>query len=95
MKSEILRYGFRHLMENGCIPEENEDEVDTSMEFLTDNAKEDKVKELVYESKLGSYITKKIYMDDLEDLMKDEEVIKEALDKLKGPTGNRKGTPLD
>ncbi|GJZ90668.1 zinc finger BED domain-containing protein RICESLEEPER 2 [Tanacetum coccineum] len=49
MKSEILTYGFRHLMENGCIPEENEDEVDTSIEFLTDNAKEDKVKELVYE----------------------------------------------
>ncbi|GJX24195.1 hypothetical protein Tco_0228640, partial [Tanacetum coccineum] len=49
MKSEVLGYGFRHLMENGCIPEENEDEVDTPMEFLTDNEKEDKVKELVYE----------------------------------------------
>ncbi|GJX37098.1 zinc finger BED domain-containing protein RICESLEEPER 2 [Tanacetum coccineum] len=34
---------------------------------------------------------KNIYMDDLEDLMKDEEVVKEmkeALDKLKGATGN-------
>ncbi|GJW44493.1 zinc finger BED domain-containing protein RICESLEEPER 2 [Tanacetum coccineum] len=55
MKSEVLGYGFRHLMENGCIPEENEDEVDTPMEFLTDNEKEEKVKELVYEveTKMG------------------------------------------
>ncbi|GJR20221.1 zinc finger BED domain-containing protein RICESLEEPER 2 [Tanacetum coccineum] len=43
-----LKYD-KHLMENGCIPEENEDEVDTPMEFLTDIEKEDKVKELVYE----------------------------------------------
>ncbi|GJY66250.1 zinc finger BED domain-containing protein RICESLEEPER 2 [Tanacetum coccineum] len=169
----------KHLMENGCIPEENEDEVDTPMEFLTDNEKEEKVKELVYEvetnmgvlfalynEKYGTKLTnnssdvqkssstqssnttrrrepilelddeedfdilswwklnsprfpivskmakilvnlhyhqallctqswvrtsqKNIYMDDLEDLMKDEEVIKEmkeALDKLKGANG--------
>ncbi|GJR63610.1 zinc finger BED domain-containing protein RICESLEEPER 2 [Tanacetum coccineum] len=49
MKSEVLGYGFRHLMENGCIPEENEDEENTPLEFLTDNEKEDKVKQLVYE----------------------------------------------
>ncbi|GKC49613.1 zinc finger BED domain-containing protein RICESLEEPER 2, partial [Tanacetum coccineum] len=198
MKSEMLGYGFRHLMENGCIPEENEHEENTTLEFLTDNEKEHKVKEFVYEvennmrvlfalynekygtkltnnssdmhkslstqkpilelddeedfdmlswwkinsprfpivskmakdilsikistvasesafsksgrvldpyivaancriivmySKLGSYITKNIYMDKLEDLMKDEEVIKEmkdALDKLKGATRNGK-----
>ncbi|GJS17636.1 zinc finger BED domain-containing protein RICESLEEPER 2 [Tanacetum coccineum] len=183
MKSEVLGYGFRHLMENGCIPEENEDEVDTPMEFLTDNEKEEKVKELVYEvetkmgvlfalynEKYGTKLTnnssdvqkssstqssntthrrgnsflnsfksqnsirssgvedelkkylkepilkiddeedfdilswwklniqdfrlfqrwQSIYMDDLEDLLKDEEVIKEmkeALDKLKGANG--------
>ncbi|GKA74322.1 zinc finger BED domain-containing protein RICESLEEPER 2 [Tanacetum coccineum] len=177
----------KHLMENGCIPEENEDEVDTPMEFLTDNEKEEKVKELVYEvetnmgvlfalynekygtkltnnssdvqkssstqssnttrrrepilelddeedfdilswwklnsprfpivskmakecliaancrsivihSKLGSYITKNIYMDDLEDLLKDEEVIKEmkeALDKLKRANGKVCSLSLD
>ncbi|GKB48502.1 zinc finger BED domain-containing protein RICESLEEPER 2 [Tanacetum coccineum] len=49
MKSEILGYGFRHLMENGCILEENEYEENTPLEFLTDNEKEDKVKQLVYE----------------------------------------------
>ncbi|GJR42500.1 zinc finger BED domain-containing protein RICESLEEPER 2 [Tanacetum coccineum] len=176
MKSEVLGYGFRHLMENGCIPEENEDEVDTPMEFLTDNEKEEKVKELVYEvetnmgvlfalynEKYGTKLTnnssdvqkssstqssnttrrrdgkrylvnpistvasesafstsgrvldpyrnalspqiveallctqswvrtsqKSIYMDDLEDLLKDEDVIKEmkeALDKLNGANG--------
>nr|GEY60090.1 hypothetical protein [Tanacetum cinerariifolium] len=49
-------------------------------------------------SKLGSYITKSIYMDDLEDILKDEDVIKEiqeALDKLKGDNGNGKGISLD
>ncbi|GKE72368.1 zinc finger BED domain-containing protein RICESLEEPER 2, partial [Tanacetum coccineum] len=33
---------------------------------------------------------KNIYMDDLEDLLKDEEVIKEAFEKLKGDNGNEK-----
>lgn len=36
-------------MENGCIPAENEDEVDTPMAYLTDYEKEDKIKNLVYE----------------------------------------------
>ncbi|PWA60532.1 zinc finger BED domain-containing protein RICESLEEPER 2 [Artemisia annua] len=49
MKSEMLGYGFRHLMENGCIPEENEFDVDTPVEFLTDPEKEDKIKVLVSE----------------------------------------------
>ncbi|PWA49285.1 zinc finger BED domain-containing protein RICESLEEPER 2 [Artemisia annua] len=47
MKSEMLGYWFRHLMENGCIPEENEFDVDTPVEFLTDPEKEDKIKVLV------------------------------------------------
>ncbi|GJU86158.1 zinc finger BED domain-containing protein RICESLEEPER 2 [Tanacetum coccineum] len=41
---------------------------------------------------------KNIYLDDLEDLLKDEEVIKEmkeAFDKLKGDNGNGKGISLD
>ncbi|GJR07017.1 zinc finger BED domain-containing protein RICESLEEPER 2 [Tanacetum coccineum] len=49
MKSEMLGYGFRHLMENDCIPEENEDEENTPLAFLTESEKEDKIKALVYE----------------------------------------------
>ncbi|PWA71318.1 zinc finger BED domain-containing protein RICESLEEPER 2 [Artemisia annua] len=49
MKSEMRGYGFRHLMENGCIPEENEFDVDTPVEFLTGPEKEDKIKVLVSE----------------------------------------------
>ncbi|GJX74825.1 zinc finger BED domain-containing protein RICESLEEPER 2, partial [Tanacetum coccineum] len=49
MKSEMLGYGFRHLMENDCIPEENEDEKNTPLAFLTDFEKEDKIKDLVRE----------------------------------------------
>ncbi|PWA81298.1 zinc finger BED domain-containing protein RICESLEEPER 2 [Artemisia annua] len=49
MKSEMLGYGFRHLMENGCIPEEDEFDVDTPVEFLTGPEKEDKIKVLVSE----------------------------------------------
>nr|GEV16834.1 zinc finger BED domain-containing protein RICESLEEPER 2 [Tanacetum cinerariifolium] len=166
----------RHLMENGCIPKENEDEMDTPMEFLTDNEKkirssgvEDELKKYFKEpilelddkedfdilsrwkldsprflivSKMAKDILsiqlstiafesafsisgrvldpyrnalspqiieallctqswvrtsqKSIYMDDLEDLLKDEDVIKEmkeALDKLKGANGT--GISLD
>nr|GFB83941.1 zinc finger BED domain-containing protein RICESLEEPER 2 [Tanacetum cinerariifolium] len=36
-------------MENDCIPEENEDEENTPIMFLTDSEKEDKIKDLVYE----------------------------------------------
>ncbi|PWA35637.1 hypothetical protein CTI12_AA607710 [Artemisia annua] len=51
MKSEILGYGFRHLLENGCIPGsvDNEHEVDTPIEFYTSSEKENKIKELVDE----------------------------------------------
>ncbi|GJU20501.1 zinc finger BED domain-containing protein RICESLEEPER 2 [Tanacetum coccineum] len=51
----MLGYGFRHLMENDCIPEENEDEENTPIAFLTDSEKEDKIKDLVYEveTKMG------------------------------------------
>nr|GEU72529.1 zinc finger BED domain-containing protein RICESLEEPER 2 [Tanacetum cinerariifolium] len=49
MKSEMLGFGFRHLMENDCILEENEDEENTPITFLTDSEKEDKIKDLVYE----------------------------------------------
>ncbi|GJX74855.1 zinc finger BED domain-containing protein RICESLEEPER 2 [Tanacetum coccineum] len=66
-----LKYD-KHLMENGCIPEENEDEVDTPMEFLTDNEKEEKVKELWSRLKLTSCPKRQM---------------KEALDKLKGANG--------
>ncbi|GJS54947.1 zinc finger BED domain-containing protein RICESLEEPER 2 [Tanacetum coccineum] len=45
-----LKYD-KHLMENGCILEENEYEENTPFDgkWLTDNEKEDKVKQLVYE----------------------------------------------
>nr|GEW49207.1 zinc finger BED domain-containing protein RICESLEEPER 2 [Tanacetum cinerariifolium]GEW50848.1 zinc finger BED domain-containing protein RICESLEEPER 2 [Tanacetum cinerariifolium] len=45
----------RHLRENDCIPEENEDEENTPISFLTDSEKEDKIKDLVYEveTKMG------------------------------------------
>nr|GEV52173.1 hypothetical protein [Tanacetum cinerariifolium] len=168
----------RHLMENDCIPEENEDEENTPIAFLTDSENEDNIKDLVYEveTKMGVLfalynekygtkssgvddelkkylkeppldldgilsiqistvasesafsmsgrvldpyrnalspqivealictqswvctLQKSIYMDDLEDLLKDEDVIKEmqeALDKLKGDNGNGKGILLD
>nr|GEW07615.1 zinc finger BED domain-containing protein RICESLEEPER 2 [Tanacetum cinerariifolium] len=39
----------RHLMENDCIPEENEDEENTPIAFLTDSEKVYKIKNLVYE----------------------------------------------
>nr|GEZ38323.1 hypothetical protein [Tanacetum cinerariifolium] len=212
IKNAWLR--VRHLMENDCIPEENEGEKNTPIAFLIDSEKEDKIKDLVYEvetkmgvlfalynEKYGTKLThnssdvkktsstqscyttrqheppleldgeedfdillwwklnsprfpivskmakdilsiqisivafesafstsgrvldpyrnalspqiiealictqswvctlqKSIYMDDLEDLLKDEDVIKEmqeALDKLKGGNGNGKGILLD
>nr|GEW21889.1 zinc finger BED domain-containing protein RICESLEEPER 2 [Tanacetum cinerariifolium] len=124
MKSEILGYGFRHLMENGCIREENEHEENTPLEFLTDNEKEDRIKELVYEVETNMGVLFALYNEKYgtkltnnssdvhkssstqssnttrrrEDLMKDEEVIKEmkdALDKLKGATGNVKGASFE
>ncbi|GJU62737.1 zinc finger BED domain-containing protein RICESLEEPER 2 [Tanacetum coccineum] len=49
MKSEMLGYRFRHLMENDCIPKENEDEENTPLAFLTESEKEDKIKALVYD----------------------------------------------
>nr|GEY28754.1 hypothetical protein [Tanacetum cinerariifolium] len=49
-----LKYD-KHLMENDCIPKENEDEENTPIAFLTDSKKEDKIKDLVYEveTKMG------------------------------------------
>ncbi|GJV30742.1 zinc finger BED domain-containing protein RICESLEEPER 2 [Tanacetum coccineum] len=118
MKSEILGYGFRHLMENGCITESEEYEEKytiwmkndilsiqiSTVAFESAFSTSGRVLDL-YRNALSPQIVesllctqswvrtsqKNIYMDDLEDLMKDEEVIKEmkeALDKLKGATGN-------
>nr|GFA78650.1 hypothetical protein [Tanacetum cinerariifolium] len=53
--SMVSKMRLKHLMENDCIPEENEDEENTPIVFLTDSEKEDKIKDLVYEveTKMG------------------------------------------
>ncbi|PWA69583.1 zinc finger BED domain-containing protein RICESLEEPER 2 [Artemisia annua] len=63
MKSEMLGYGLRHLMENGCIPEENEFDFDTPLEFLTDREKEDKIEVLVSEVETNMGVLFGLYND--------------------------------
>ncbi|GKA74498.1 zinc finger BED domain-containing protein RICESLEEPER 2, partial [Tanacetum coccineum] len=44
MKSEIIGYGFKHLIENGCIPVEvNKESEKTPIQFLTDEELSDKL----------------------------------------------------
>ncbi|GKD13243.1 zinc finger BED domain-containing protein RICESLEEPER 2, partial [Tanacetum coccineum] len=47
--SMVEKMRLKHLMENDCIPKENEDEENTPLAFLTESEKEDKIKALVYD----------------------------------------------
>ncbi|GJT10871.1 hypothetical protein Tco_0857913 [Tanacetum coccineum] len=44
MKSKIIGYGFKHLIDNGCIPMEiDEESEETPIQFLTDDELSDKL----------------------------------------------------
>ncbi|GJU61935.1 zinc finger BED domain-containing protein RICESLEEPER 2 [Tanacetum coccineum] len=71
MKSEIIGYGFKHLIDNGCIPMEvDEESEETPIQFLTNDELSDKLVKKVekdmrvlfamYKEKYGLNVSNKV-----------------------------------